>query len=68
MKAREAAIPPQGKVRIGEALERLVELYTAWHAAEPDKGYDAKAVEWQQKLDKHNAALATEKPAITSGK
>ena len=41
MKAREKTIPPQGQVRIPEALDRLVELYTAtdqpdeakkWHA------------------------------------
>jgi tetratricopeptide (TPR) repeat protein len=68
MKDREVAIPPQGKVRIHEAIERLVLLYTDWHTAEPDKGYDAKAAEWQQKLDKHNAASATEESASTSGK
>jgi TolA-binding protein len=29
MKAREKTIPPQGSTRIPEALDRLVELYTA---------------------------------------
>ena len=43
MKAREETIPPEAVTRIPEALKRLVELYTDWHAAEPDKGYDAKA-------------------------
>jgi hypothetical protein len=30
-------------------LQGLVELYDSWHAAEPEKGYDAKASEWQAK-------------------
>jgi hypothetical protein len=29
MKQREKAIPPQGRIRLPEALDRLVELYTA---------------------------------------
>ena len=29
MKQREKTIPPQGKVRIPEAIERLVQLYEA---------------------------------------
>ena len=33
-----------------EALERIVALSDAWNAAEPDKGYDAKAAEWREKL------------------
>lgn len=68
MQQREAAIPPNGKIYITSALERLALLYTEWHAAEPDKGHDAKAAEWQKKLDEHNAALATEKPASTPQK
>ena len=31
-------------------LTLLVELYVAWHAAEPDQGYDAKAAELRAKL------------------
>jgi hypothetical protein len=27
-----------------------MQRYAAWHAAEPDKGYDAKAAQWQTKL------------------
>ncbi len=34
-----------------DCTQALVDLYTAWHAAEPDKVYDAKAVEWKVKLD-----------------
>jgi len=29
----------------------IVTLYDAWHAAEPGKGYDAKAAEWRAKLE-----------------
>jgi tetratricopeptide (TPR) repeat protein len=31
-------------------VQGLVDLYTAWDAAEPGKGYDAKAAEWKAKL------------------
>jgi len=34
-----------------DCTQSLITLYTAWHAAEPDKGYDTKAAEWQAKLD-----------------
>jgi eukaryotic-like serine/threonine-protein kinase len=34
-----------------ECTQALVDLYTVWHAAEPEKGYDAKAAEWKTKLD-----------------
>jgi tetratricopeptide (TPR) repeat protein len=34
-----------------ECVQALVDLYTAWHAAEPGKGYDAKAAEWKAKLE-----------------
>src|SRR5262249_52462624 len=43
MKQREAKIPPQGKVRLTEARERLVQLYEAW-------GKPEKAAEWRAKL------------------
>jgi eukaryotic-like serine/threonine-protein kinase len=51
MKARQQTIPAPGILRIYETLERLVALFTDWHAAEPDKGDDAKAAEWKRKLD-----------------
>ena len=31
-------------------VQALVDLYTAWDAAEPGKGYDAKAAAWKAKL------------------
>jgi tetratricopeptide (TPR) repeat protein len=34
-----------------ECMQALVDLYAAWHKAEPDKGYDAKAAEWQTKVE-----------------
>ena len=43
MKAREAKIPAQGKPRLTEALERLVQLYDAW-------GKPSHAAEWREKL------------------
>jgi tetratricopeptide (TPR) repeat protein len=65
LNAREQTIPPQGAIRIPEALERLVALYTAWHAAEPDKGYDVEAAEWQKKLAQRQAATAADAQAST---
>ena len=34
-----------------DVLERLIELYDAWHTAEPGAGYDSKAAEWLVKLE-----------------
>jgi tetratricopeptide (TPR) repeat protein len=39
MKAREKTIPPQAAVRIPEALDRLIELYTATNKPEEAKKY-----------------------------
>jgi hypothetical protein len=39
-----------------EALDRLVDLYDSWHAAEPDKAYDAKAAEWRAKREEWSAS------------
>ena len=44
LKERAAKIPPQGKVRLSEAIQRLIDLYTAWD--KPDQ-----AAEWRKKLD-----------------
>jgi tetratricopeptide (TPR) repeat protein len=40
--------PTSSRVRQGASA--LVALYTAWLAAEPDAGYEAKIAEWSQKL------------------
>jgi hypothetical protein len=39
MKAREKTIPPQGATRIPEALDRLIELYTATNKPDEVKKY-----------------------------
>jgi tetratricopeptide (TPR) repeat protein len=44
MKEREAKIPPRGKVRLTEALERLVRLYEDWNRP-------AEAARWREKLE-----------------
>jgi hypothetical protein len=44
MKERAATIPPQVTVRLTEAIQRLIDLYTAWD--KPDQ-----AAEWRKKLD-----------------
>jgi tetratricopeptide (TPR) repeat protein len=48
MKQREATIPPPGKVRLPEALERLVQLYDAL-------GQKDRADEWRTKLQAERA-------------
>jgi tetratricopeptide (TPR) repeat protein/tRNA A-37 threonylcarbamoyl transferase component Bud32 len=44
MKQRGAKIPPQGKIRLTEALERLVQLYSAWDKPE-------QAATWRRELE-----------------
>lgn len=48
---REEAIPPAAKNPVTESLKRLVVLYETWHRDSPNAGYDAKAAEWQKKLE-----------------
>jgi hypothetical protein len=64
LKQREATIPEQGKPRLSQALVRLIELYTEWHAAEPDQGYQIKAAQWQKKLEEQNAAEKSESNGV----
>ena len=45
-------------------IEQIVDLYDAWHEAEPDKGHGAKAAEWRAKLEQWEA---TTQPAATEG-
>lgn len=42
MKVREDKIPAAGKVRLTEAIQRLVDLYTAWE--KPEEAAKWKAV------------------------
>jgi serine/threonine protein kinase len=53
MQQREAAIPPEGKIRLHEALQRLVDLYTS--LGKPDE-----AAKWQEKLDALKGATKPE--------
>jgi len=41
-----------GTSRRQAALERIVKLYDAWHAVEPDVGHDANATKWRAELEK----------------
>jgi len=59
MQEREAAIPPNGRVRIPEALERLVKVYAA-------QGNEAEAAAWRSKLEAARAAVPA--PADPRGK
>ena len=56
MQQREAAIPPEGKIRLTEALQRLVDLYTAW-------GKPEEVAKWQEKLDAPKGAAKPENDA-----
>jgi WD40 repeat protein/serine/threonine protein kinase/tetratricopeptide (TPR) repeat protein len=49
MKQREETIPLQGKIRLSEAIERIVQLYDEW-------GWKEKADEWRRKRSATNAA------------
>jgi serine/threonine protein kinase/tetratricopeptide (TPR) repeat protein len=51
MKLREAKIPASRKVRLIEALDRLVQLYEAW-------GQPAEAAKWRKELEAVKAAAA----------
>jgi len=53
MQQREATIPPEGKIRLNEALQRLVDLYTA--LSKPDE-----VAKWQEKLDALQSAAKPE--------
>jgi serine/threonine protein kinase/tetratricopeptide (TPR) repeat protein len=55
MKARAQTIPPQGKVRLSEAVERLVRLYEAL-------GQPEQAARWRHELKASQAALTAKKP------
>jgi eukaryotic-like serine/threonine-protein kinase len=55
MKQREAKIPKEGKVRLTEALERLLQLYDAW-------GKPEKAAEWRAKLVEQKAKTSPQRP------
>jgi tetratricopeptide (TPR) repeat protein len=49
---------PSAQTKV-EALQRVIDLYESWDAAEPGKGYDAKAAEWRAKLETGDPKLDT---------
>ncbi|MFO0842616.1 MAG: tetratricopeptide repeat protein [Gemmataceae bacterium] len=59
MKAREKAIPPQGSTRIPDALDRLVELYTATN--KPDEVKKHQELRAKYPMPKEAAPAAKEK-------
>jgi tetratricopeptide (TPR) repeat protein len=46
MKAREKTIPPQGKIRLPEALDRLIELYTPTNKPDEVKKWRAERAKY----------------------
>lgn len=44
-----------------DTIQAISELYAALHAAEPDKGYGARAAQWKQKLDNPDS---TDEPSL----
>jgi hypothetical protein len=58
MKQRAAKIPPQGKVWLTQALERLVQLYGAWDRPE-------EAAEWRKELEAQTKAAEKGAPTKT---
>jgi hypothetical protein len=57
MKAREKTIPPQGSTRLPEALDRLIELYTATNRPDEVKKWQAE----RARYDKDAASKAGDK-------
>jgi hypothetical protein len=55
MKQRQAKIPAKDKVRLNEALERLVQLYET-------TGKKDEAAKWRKELDAANAASKKPQP------
>jgi hypothetical protein len=48
MKQREQTIPPQGQVRLPEALDRLIELYTATDKPDEVKKWRAERAKYPE--------------------
>ncbi|MCC6425996.1 MAG: tetratricopeptide repeat protein [Phycisphaerales bacterium] len=54
-------VPPTKSTALA-CEQGLCDLYTAWHAAEPGKGYDTKAAEWKAKLESPSTPSEDKKP------
>jgi hypothetical protein len=42
------------------AINLLIELYDAWHAAEPEGGHDAAAEQWRSRIAQNDSASPRE--------
>ncbi len=53
LEAQSAAVKSRGESHkdTRSCNQALIDLYAAWDAAQPGKGYDAKVVEWRTKLE-----------------
>jgi tetratricopeptide (TPR) repeat protein len=61
VRAGEEIRPPEAfKVRLREALQRIVALYEAWNTFEPGRGHDAKATLWRARLDEMDQTSAAQ--------
>ena len=52
MKQREKTIPPQGKIHIPDALERLIELSTATNKPDDVKKWQAERAKYAEGASK----------------
>ncbi len=51
----DAKLPERHMLK-GKLPEKLAKLYRAWDQAEPGKGFDVQAAEWQAKFEKWQAS------------
>ncbi len=57
---------PTSKAKV-EARQRVIDLYEAWDAAEPGKGYAEKAAQWRAKLEDLEGTKARSREAAEGG-
>jgi hypothetical protein len=53
--SRDEKNQPAGS-RHARALQRIVDLYDAWHEAEAGAGYDEESAEWRAELPERDGA------------
>lgn len=58
LEKRLALVDASQHCPLKETLEYLVGLYSGWHGAEANNGYDANAAEWRNKRDAYDATVA----------
>jgi nephrocystin-3 len=60
--------PEASRRYVSFGLNGVVELYDAWHTAEPGQGYDAKAADWREKLSALSESTASPEAASHTGR